>query len=244
MEVQGETKETQQEFAERIYTYNYRLFDRFGKDVLSLVVLTDSDKDFRPTEYRREFLGNTLLFKFQHAKLIDIPEDVLEASPNPFALVTLIQLDYNRVRRDAQKCLARKEALTYRLYRRQFGEKRVLRLFRFLDFLMRLPEPLAIQYRAKLEAIEGELNMPYVTSVERLAKKEGLAEGLTEGRARGLTEGELRRARSDVIEVLGERLGEVPYTLQEDIKHIDDGRKLRKLLLLAATVESIDQFRV
>jgi predicted transposase YdaD len=51
---------------------------------------------------------------------------------------------------------------------------------------------LEIQFRSDLESIEREKQMPYVTSVERLAK----AEGREEGREEGLLMGTIRTCQS------------------------------------------------
>jgi hypothetical protein len=97
---------------------------------------------------------------------------------------------------------------------------------------MRLPEPLEIQYRHELEAIEGALKMPYVTSVERLARREGRAEGQLQG---------LRRAVLDALEA---RFGEVPYPTREAVNHVGNDAALRKLHRLAVTAKSLDAFSV
>lgn len=43
--------------------------------------------------------------------------------------------------------------------------------------MMDLPEALELQFRNRLKQIEEENGMPYVSSVERLARVEGRAEG-------------------------------------------------------------------
>ena len=74
--------------------------------------------------------------------------------------------------------------------------------------------------------------MPYVTSVERLAKKEGRAEGQLEG------------LRESVVDALEARFDDIPYHLREDIGHVDSADKLKKLLRLAITVKSLGEFSV
>jgi len=219
-------------FAERMFIYNYRVYDRYHRDVISLAVLTDSEPEFRPTEYVRELLGCRQTFTFPVVKLIDYAQEELEKSTSPFALVTQIHLEYLSAGTDNRKRFDARVALTHRLYRRGFTRDQIVRLYRFLGFLMRLPEPLAIKYRQELASIEGELSMPYITDTERLAKSEGL------------TEGQLQRAREDVIEALEIRFKEIPYQLREAITHVNSDRKLKKLHRLAITVKSLDEFSV
>jgi hypothetical protein len=40
------------EFPVRMYTYNYRVFDRYNRPVASLAVLADDDPTWRPSEFR------------------------------------------------------------------------------------------------------------------------------------------------------------------------------------------------
>ncbi len=63
------------------------------------------------------------------------------------------------------------------LYEKQWQPDQVRRLFRFIDWVMDLPEAFELEFRDTLKRIEMEKEMPYVTSVERLAKIEGKAEG-------------------------------------------------------------------
>lgn len=47
-EVQNQPEE---HFGERMYVYNYRIFDRFRRPVVSLAVLGDEQRDWRPNEF-------------------------------------------------------------------------------------------------------------------------------------------------------------------------------------------------
>jgi hypothetical protein len=68
IEIQGQADP---EFAERMYVYHYRLFDRYRRDVVSLAVLTDAQGGFRPSGYERERWGCSLRFRFPMVKLLD-----------------------------------------------------------------------------------------------------------------------------------------------------------------------------
>ncbi|MBI4861547.1 MAG: hypothetical protein HY815_14990, partial [Candidatus Riflebacteria bacterium] len=63
------------------------------------------------------------------------------------------------------------------LYDRGLSAKQVRQLFRLIDWMLQLPEELEQEFRVELDRFEEERKMPYVTSVERLARKEGWQEG-------------------------------------------------------------------
>ncbi|WP_295882092.1 hypothetical protein [uncultured Thiohalocapsa sp.] len=80
-------------------------------------------------------------------KLLDYAgrEAALVASDNVFATVVLAHLANQATRGDAQARFARKLHLTRRLYERGLPRQTIIDLYRFLDWLMRLPEDLELQ---------------------------------------------------------------------------------------------------
>jgi hypothetical protein len=82
------------EFPERMYVYNHRLFDRDGREVISLAILADDDPDWLPSRYEYARWGFRTLTEFPVVKLLDYAPKYqeLEADPNPFAVVVLAQL--------------------------------------------------------------------------------------------------------------------------------------------------------
>lgn len=67
------------------------------------------------------------------------------------------------------------------LYQRGLKAEDVRKLFRVLDWMMQLPADIEIEFRQQLEQYEQENRMPYITSIERMAKQEGLVLGREEG---------------------------------------------------------------
>jgi hypothetical protein len=67
-EIQG-TREA--DFAKRIYVYNYRLFDRYDRPVVSLAVLGDASPTWRPTRYEQSLWGCRVGIEFPVVKLRD-----------------------------------------------------------------------------------------------------------------------------------------------------------------------------
>lgn len=51
------------------------------------------------------------------------------------------------------------------------------KLFRFIDWMMDLPSEVELEFKRDFIEIEQETQMPYITSIERIAKAEGKAEG-------------------------------------------------------------------
>lgn len=63
------------DFAGRLYRYNYRIFDVYGKAVSTLAILADSDPRWRPGRYERESPGSRVQFDFSVCKLLDLVTD-------------------------------------------------------------------------------------------------------------------------------------------------------------------------
>ncbi len=184
LEVQGGA---QTDFAKRMFVYNYRLFDRYHCPIASLALLADDHASWRPTTFAYHALGCDMRIRFPIAKLLDWSgsEALLEDSGNPFAIVTRAHLATRATRDDPEARYRFKSAVVKNLYRRGWDRQRVADLFRVIDWMMRLPTSLEQQFRQDLSELEKESTMRYVTSIERLAKEEGMALGMHQGRIDG-----------------------------------------------------------
>ena len=105
----------------------------------------------------------------------------LEEDPNPFALVVMAHLKTKATRGNARERLAWKVKLVRQLYERGYDREDVLELFRFIDWLLVLPDEMTKSFRQRIDEIEQESKMQYKTSIERLARQEGRQEGQQEG---------------------------------------------------------------
>jgi hypothetical protein len=172
IEVQNEGEA---DFAARMYSYNYRLRDRYNCPVVSLAILTDDSRQWRPDRFQDELWGCSTEFRFPSIKLLDYEADWagLTASRNPFAVVTMAQLKTKETHNQPQQRKTWRYQLTTMLYDQGYGEQDILELHNFLDWLMRLPEDLEKQFQIELEAFEEAKQMKYVTVGERRAMEEG-----------------------------------------------------------------------
>jgi hypothetical protein len=213
------------EFPRRMYVYNYRVFDRYNRPVASLAVLADDDPDWRPTDFHSNLFGCESGIRFPAVKLLDFTphEAMLEASDNPFAQVVLAHLKARQTHDDPASRHAWKVRLVRNLYERGFSPKDVRELFRVIDWLMVLPQPLVQVFWQEMDKIQEEKRMPYVTSIERLGRREGMREG---------------------IEVLLRvRFGDEGVKLMPEIREIHEEETLRAILKALETVASPDEVR-
>jgi hypothetical protein len=197
IEIQGQ-EETH--FTERMFTYNYRLRDRYNRPIASLAVLSDERSTWRPRSYTDELWGCRIQFEFPVVKLLDYGANwsALENNRNPFALVVMAHLKAKETRSDDEERKAWKFSLTRRLYEQGYERQDILNLYRFIDWVLVLPEGLEREFQEDLQRFEQERQMQYVTSVERMAMQRG--------------------ERALILRQLTRRVGSVPESLQTQIE--------------------------
>lgn len=188
---------TDAEFAGRMFSYHYRIFDKYQKPVASLAILADSSPGFRPNSFDLVAFGKTFVhFQFEVVKLLDWQgkEEILQTEKNPFAIVTLASL--KAFEKNLQSRYQWKYLLTRLLYDKGYTAVDVFNLYYFLDGIMVLPENLEIQYNQEIAKLEEAKTMPYITTAERI----GIQKGIQEGKQLGLQEGKMETARNMIRE--------------------------------------------
>ena len=151
-------------FPKRMYQYNYRLFDRYDRPVASFAVLADDRVGWRPARYGYELWGCKAGLEFPAVKLLDYESrwTELEQRANPFAVLVRGPLKARATRRDPGERLKWKWTLVRELYKRGDAKEDLLNLFRFLDWLLALPDELERTFDELLTEYEEEKKMPYV----------------------------------------------------------------------------------
>jgi len=233
IEVQGQAESA---FPKRMYVYNYRIFDRYDRSVASLAVLADDMANWRPDRFGYELFGCKVAINFPVVKLVDYVAkwEELEACENPFAVVVMAHLKTRETRNDNEGRKRWKLHLVRQLYERGYRREDVINLFRFIDWIMRLPDDIEEGFWETISQYEKEKEMRYVTSVERI--------GIKKGTEQGIQQGILQTAREDILEILDVRFDIVPQTLVERVNRVDDPTILRILLKKAATAVSPEEY--
>jgi hypothetical protein len=213
------------DFTKRMYTYNYRIFDRYNRKVVSLAVLGDMQDSWRPQEYSYELWGCRASLQFPIVKLLDYEKQwkALEESTNPFAVVVMAHLRTQTTSQNPEARLQWKISLIKQLYQKGYSRENILQLFRLINWMMTLPEKLEQICDTEINSYENQNYMPYITTVERRAM--------------------LKIQRESVIDVLTTRFEEVPSDLIETINNLSEVSQLKQLLKQAITISSIEEFQ-
>jgi hypothetical protein len=206
-------------FPKRMFDYNRRISDRYNRTVVSLAVLADDDRRWRPDHYEEELWCWSAGMRWPSAKLLDFVgrEQALEASANPFAQVVLAHLKALETRGDPAARRLWKWRLVRGLYERGWDPEDVRQLFRLIDWLIELPPPFKQQFDHDLDEYEEGLRVPYVTTIER----------------RGMLK--------LISNLLRARFGEEGARLIPAIEELDDAEKYEALHLVIATATTLDE---
>ena len=219
-------------FDKRMYIINYRLFDRYAQQVISLAVLGDDDPTWRPERYGYTLWGCEVGIRFPTVKLLDYETQwtTLEQSTNPFAIVIMAHLRAQSTRRYPQSRLRSKIELVKSLYARGYTRKQVIELFRFIDWVLALPEKYELQFERAVKELEEADKMRYVTSIERRAIQKGIEQG------------SLHTAREDILDILHIRFSTVPQELSDHIHQMSDLPQLKSLHQQAVRTTTLEDF--
>ncbi|UUO16843.1 Rpn family recombination-promoting nuclease/putative transposase [Dolichospermum heterosporum] len=212
-------------FAKRMFSYHYRIFDRYNQEVVSLAILGDSQASWRPQEYSYGRWGCRLSLQFPTVKLLDYQPRwlELEASDNPFAVLVMAHLRTQATTKDLTGRLRWKLSLVKRMYELGYSRDKILQLFDLIDRLMALPPNLDLNFKTELKQFEDDKKMAYITSVQRIERSQTLQES--------------------VVKILKTRFQDTPSKLVEQINQIYEHDRLNQLLEEAITIGSISDFQ-
>jgi hypothetical protein len=213
------------DFPLRIYVYHYRIFDRYNKPVASLAVLADDDPSWRPNEHHEKLFGCESILRFPSVKLLEFAsrEAELEASGNPFGVIVLAHLKALETRGDSASRSNWKLRLVRGLYERGLSAKDVRELFRMIDWLMELPPPLETVFWQEVAEIQKERKMPFVTTPERVGRREGM--------------------RIGIRSLLKVKFGDEGLQMMPEIENIHYEDQLQAVLDTLETAKTLDEVR-
>ena len=246
----------------RLFIYHYRIFDKYGVSPLTLAILGDTSRKWRPTSYHYQSLGCGITFRFCICKTIDFRGklDDPRYRHQQGLFIIAAHLGTQQHRRNPQNLFDCRFELFVKLNNEGYSPSEIRQLIRLIDWLMPLPDDLKIQFRKQLQQRLPDKTMPHITLFEELALKEGIQKGRQKGRQEGrqeglergiqkgllegLEKGIVQTAREAILDVLDSRFGEVPDSVRERINVLCSEPTLKDLLRRAARASSLDEFSV
>lgn len=172
---------TSKNFARRMFQYYYRIYDRFEVEIAALAVFTGGNNQYRPSQYRKDFLGTKIIYDYNAYGILDHSEVQLLKMNNPFALIVLA----------AQKAL-----LMDKIPEEELGEQRLTiaraliksqrydseQIRRFLYFLKTFIHIENSEINSKFDReinslTENRHAMGIIETIKMLAEEEGVERG-------------------------------------------------------------------
>jgi hypothetical protein len=177
IEVQGYTDKT---FPFRMFTYFYRICDKFGQPVTSIAIFTDNDAGYHPDRYEYASFGTSLGFRFNTYKVKSQDAALLAQSNNPFAIVMLTALiSLQRTERPPEQLFKLSTELARRLFAKGFSKKTIGQLLDFIKHYVNFEHPeLFLKFEEEIKVITGKINtMGIQEQLLEMAREKGLEEG-------------------------------------------------------------------
>ena len=179
------------DFSQRMYTYNYRLFDRYNHHAASFAVLGDTNVTWKPGPFEQGIWDCNVKFEYPVVKIAEKVKNwkALEKSNNPFAIVTMVHWRAIKTAKNKKNRVNEKIALIKHLYKKGFSKQDIINLLRFIDWVMEIPKELSPIFEKKLERYEKEKKMYYITQLQRPSFERGQKEGEKRGEKKGEKKG-------------------------------------------------------
>jgi hypothetical protein len=183
-----------EELGRRVMTYRHRLRGRHGQPVITIVVLGDDRRGWRPKKHKEGKYGSTDTCEWILLKLLDLRKKIaeLEKEENLFALFVAAHLKTMATRKNLRKRQEAKIRILSNLQTRKLELADGQEWYRIIDRLMKLPDELNRKVLETLYRQHTEEPMKYISFAERMGMEKGREKGLEEGLAKGELLGQIR----------------------------------------------------
>ncbi|HLC15687.1 MAG TPA: hypothetical protein VJL89_05620 [Thermodesulfovibrionia bacterium] len=231
IEVQGYVED---DFSVRMFTYFYRIFDKYQQAIAALCIFIDSDANFNPARFEYEFYQTRLVCDYRTYKLLAQDEQRLIESDNPFAMAALAGLYHLKSGQIIKKKLELKIKLLRLLLSKGFSKDKITHLFLFLDSLLTLPEQMEKAFEEEVKNQLGGKESMGLSPLDSPFARKIYLEGHKEGEINGL----LRSIQLN----LTIRFGSESLAFMKLIEKIKDIERLQNILehiIKADTIEEV-----
>jgi hypothetical protein len=196
VEIQGETKKTDRLlFADRMFRYFSRIWDRYRKPVSAVAIFTGRDGKKMPDRFEYAYRNTRLLYRYPTISILDFTDKELGQSDNPFAHVILAaRASLLEGKIPEPELLEQKILIARKLLSKGFSIRKIRAIFVFLENYVLFEDPeMNRNFKQRIQSHDKNNIMGIDEYIKMVSREEGLeegrAEGLAEGRAKGLEQG-------------------------------------------------------
>ncbi len=201
-------------FAERMFTYFYRIWDKYKKKIIALAIFTEKNQHFSPDEFLYEYEETILSYKFNIFKVLEKSELELNIPNNPFSIVMLTAkkaLEKQNLSDDKQ--FIWKMDLVKNLKDKNYTNEQIRNLLHFIRSYVRFEDNKNDTELTK--NIINTLNLPKNMGIQELLTTKLIEEIREESERKGEIKGEIKGKIEGKIEGIKKNLQKGKRTMEE-----------------------------
>jgi len=181
------------DFSERLFSYYYRIYDRFKRNIETLAIFTDNNKNYKPNLFEKKFYGTEIIFKYDVYKILEQKEEELLKSNNIFALVVLATLYSIKSNNNKDLHFEFKLRLAELLFKRNYSEKYYYELLTFIDVLLDTDVLKSELFYLEVNKMATkQKKKEIICNLEKIIIKKGIEKGLKQGIEEGKKQGKIQ----------------------------------------------------
>lgn len=136
IEIQGYKDDN---FQERMFSYFYRIYDRYKtdiKDIVAIVLFTEDIPDYKPSRFELNSFGTKLIYEYNTYKILEQDEKKLLENKNIFSYVILAAYYLLQSKNNEKKKYNFKLKLAQLLIKNDYQETDIEKVLKFIDILL------------------------------------------------------------------------------------------------------------
>ncbi len=141
---------SEENIGERMYEYYRLIYDKYGKEIIAMVIYTGERIPKKYNHHVHSFFGTRIIYEFNTYSVIQQAEAELIASKNPFSVVVLANLYVLQTKNDGQRRYEFKKQVYQLAHNRGWSFEEITKTLIFVEGLMLLEPELGKQFYAEI----------------------------------------------------------------------------------------------
>lgn len=230
----------EQAFAERMFKYFYRIYDKYNQPVYSIALLTDASYPHHAEAFHYSFYGTELTYAYNTYRFYGKDTEELKKSDHPFALAVLAGIytskNKGKTNEDNEERFQFKQQLISLAFEKYSHRASYLSaLLYFIDYILQIPLELQEKLYESLPIIQNEKEEGKIMGMEKLRDtptfgrlfREIEEEATKRGMEKGIEAGMEKAERNFVKKLLNKNYSEkeIAELTSLDVKEVKILRK-------------------